>query len=138
MSKEQTPKVESYLDRINAFQERAKSNFSPKTLTTMIYFMVFGLAGVAFLFGYLYKNMFLLKAFFVAGMLLLVCLIVAKRIWYPDEDILPQAKETPSNGNKKDDSAGLGSAMSFDFGLEDAGLPNTRDYDKRMEKAFNV
>lgn len=116
-----------FFSRIAAITDRIDSmrkNSSEKHINTLITLDMFYLVIIMVLFGYFFKYPFLLKLFFIIGLLFLIILFTARELWYGNKKLSKESKEPsflPERG------------LYTDF---DIGLPNSQEYEKNLKKVI--
>ena len=98
-------------------------------INALITINVIGLVGVMVLFGYLWKVAWLLKLFFVIGLLLLMVLIVARQTWYGDS---PKAMVHEKEKQKVEEKE----EQEEPEDMFDLGLPSAEEYNKKTNDIF--
>jgi hypothetical protein len=114
------------LQKLQNYNDGLRAKLDYKQVSTMINLTIGGLVVSLFLFGYLWVNMLILKAIFIAALIILVVLFSVRHFWYEDQAPIEKKVQKTSKSNDK----------SFDLG--DIGL-NINNIGAGIEKglAFN-
>jgi ABC-type siderophore export system fused ATPase/permease subunit len=118
------PTPQPTVDGLTQRLQNIKAILTLENINVLIPFFMFLLVGSMVVFGYFWKQMFVLKVILVTIVILLALLMAARHFWYPQELFQKAQKHTKKEPGIMDSIAEV--------------IPSSADYEKNMEKAFKI
>lgn len=125
---EQPQVINSSMNGLKDRLDTIRSMFNRDYVNTLIGFFTFLLIVAMVVFGYFWKNMYLMKIIFILYLIFMVIFLAMNHFWYPAPETSPKAQK---DTKKEEKEPGIMDSLS-------EVIPSSQDYEKNMEKAFKI